>query len=180
MENRLFRKGEISDIDTSKGMVRVVYPDLDNSVSAWLPILVQFSEHHKQNFMYSVGQTVYVLHIPEMLEEGVVIGTPMRKGVSTDVIETEYKDGGLYKYDASTGELIIKAISKITIDVPEVEITGNLTVKGNSIIEGNNEIKENLTVKGHTVTEGTTKTSKTKLLDNHTHTDKHGGETGPF
>ena len=58
MQNNMFRKGEISAVDNIKGMVRVVYPDLDNMVSDWLPILVQYSEYHSQSFMYSDGQTV--------------------------------------------------------------------------------------------------------------------------
>ena len=130
MQNKMFRKGEISAVDNDKGMVRVVYPDLDNMVSDWLPILVQYSEYHSQSFMYSVGQTVYTLHIPEMLEQGVVIGGPMREGITQDTVQDKYNDGGMYQYNSSTGTLTLKGISKIIIDSPTVEITGDLVVKG--------------------------------------------------
>ena len=39
MANEIFRVGKVSSIDYAAGLVRVVYPDKDNSVTAPLPML---------------------------------------------------------------------------------------------------------------------------------------------
>ena len=56
MANEIFRVGKVSSIDYAAGLVRVVYPDKDNSVTAPLPMLC--TEYN----MPQVGDPVMVLH----------------------------------------------------------------------------------------------------------------------
>lgn len=55
MANEIFRVGKVSSIDYAAGLVRVVYPDKDNSVTAPLPMLC--TEYN----MPKVGDPVMVL-----------------------------------------------------------------------------------------------------------------------
>lgn len=57
MANEIFRVGKVSSIDYAAGLVRVVYPDKDNSVTAPLPMLC--TEYN----MPKVGDPVMVLHL---------------------------------------------------------------------------------------------------------------------
>lgn len=47
MANEIFRVGKVSSIDYAAGLVRVVYPDKDNSVTAPLPHALHRVQHAK-------------------------------------------------------------------------------------------------------------------------------------
>ncbi|MBR8700230.1 hypothetical protein IX317_000648 [Fusobacterium sp. DD29] len=139
----------------------MIFPDRDYKISGWLNILVPFSESHKDNYALKVGQTVVVLQLPDMLEEGYILGCPMRASdISDSEVRRTFSDGGLYKYD--NGTLTLSPIAKVVITA-DVEITKNLKVGGN------------------TLTMGTTTTSGSQLIDSHTHggvakgSDRTGG-----
>lgn len=68
MANEIFRVGKVSSIDYAAGLVRVVYPDKDNSVTAPLPMLC--TEYN----MPKVGDPVMVLHLSNGTEAGLVLG----------------------------------------------------------------------------------------------------------
>lgn len=68
MGKEVFRMGKVSSIDYAAGLVRVVYPDKDNSVTAPLPMLC--TEYN----MPQVGDPVLVLHLSNGAEAGLVLG----------------------------------------------------------------------------------------------------------
>lgn len=68
MANDIFRVGKVSSIDYAAGLVRVAYPDKDNSVTAPLPMLC--TEYN----MPQVGDPVMVLHLSNGTEAGLVLG----------------------------------------------------------------------------------------------------------
>ena len=109
--------------------------DRDNKVSDWLHILVPFSDSHSDNYNLSVGQSVLVLSLPDMQEQGYILGCPMRP---SSIIEGEVKrtfsDGGFYSY--SNGVLTISPVSKVVINA-NVEINGDVKVSGTTITGGN-------------------------------------------
>lgn len=157
----IIKQGEINEINVKAGRARVIFPDRDNKISDWLNILVPFSESHQDNYNLKLGQTVVVLSIPDMMEQGYILGCPMRScNIEKDEVRRTFSDGGMYKYH--NGVLTLAPISKIVIDADV-------------------EIKKNLLVEGNTITKGTTTTSGTLSMDKHTHTgvtpgnDRTGG-----
>ena len=81
MANEIFRVGKVSSIDYAAGLVRVVYPDKDNSVTAPLPMLC--TEYN----MPKVGDPVMVLHLSNGTEAGLVLGRrggPVPQGPGPD------------------------------------------------------------------------------------------------
>lgn len=144
----IMKIGEVNSVDAQNGKVRVIFPDRDGKVSDWLNILVPFSESHSDNYMLKVGQTVYCLFVPEMLEQGIVIGCPMRGGSAGTEVKRTFSDGGFYSYD--NGTLTLNPISKVLINA-DVEISKSLIVQG------------------------TTTTSGSIVLDTHKHTDVTAG-----
>ena len=131
----ILKAGEVSAIDHKTGKVRVLFSAGDNKTSDWLNILVPFSESHSDNYMLSVGQTVYCLFFPEMMEQGVVLGCPMRGGSDNEnEVKRTFSDGGFYSYD--NGVLTLNPVSKVVINA-NTEINGNLTVSGTTVTGGN-------------------------------------------
>ena len=131
----ILKAGEVSAIDYKTGKVRVLFSAGDDKTSDWLNILVPFSESHSDNYMLSIGQTVYCLFFPEMMEQGVVLGCPMRGGSANEnEVKRTFSDGGFYSY--GNGVLTLNPVSKIVIN-GDAEINGNLTVSGTTVTGGN-------------------------------------------
>lgn len=59
MADRTIRIGKVSSVDYGSGMIKVTYPDLDNSVTDDLPYLT-FNDEYK---MPKVGASVLVVHL---------------------------------------------------------------------------------------------------------------------
>lgn len=70
MAEKLIRIGNVSSIDYEKGMIRVTYPDRDDSVTAELPVF-SFTDEYK---MPRVGSEVLVLHLSNGAAAGIVMG----------------------------------------------------------------------------------------------------------
>lgn len=131
----ILKAGEVSAIDPENGKVRVLLLGDDEKTTDWLNILVPFSESHSDNYILKVGQTVYCLFFPEFPEQGVVIGCPMRGGLtSASEVKRTFSDGGFYSYD--NGVLTLNPVSKVVINA-DTDINGNLTVSGTTITGGN-------------------------------------------
>ncbi|WP_064590437.1 phage baseplate assembly protein V [Streptobacillus moniliformis] len=158
----IFKVGEVSDMDVEKGKVRVIFPQEDDLVSDWINILVPFSESHQDSYMLSKGQTVYCLFIPGMIEQGVVLGSPMRKGPSNEnEIKRTFSDGGFWSY--KDGILTLEPIEKIKINAKKIEINADVEISKNV------KIKSDLTVDGSTITGGSIN------LNTHTHSGIYPG-----
>ena len=57
--NAKLRFGIISDYDKSRNMARVIFPELDNLVSGWLPVI---SEHTRRDFFKDGKEHVCICH----------------------------------------------------------------------------------------------------------------------
>ena len=74
------------------------------------------------------------LFFPEMMEQGVVLGCPMRNSsASASEVKRTFSDGGFYSYD--NGVLTLNPVSKVVINA-NTEINGNLTVSGTTVTGG--------------------------------------------
>lgn len=130
----ILKTGEVSAIDIKTGKVRVLLLGDDEKTTDWLNILVPFSESHSDNYTLKIGQTVYCLFFPEMMEQGVVLGCPMRGGVSGEnEVKRTFSDGGFYSYN--NGTLTLNPITEVVINA-NTSINGDLTVSGTTITGG--------------------------------------------
>lgn len=69
--DRNIRIGNVSSIDYKHGMIKVVYPDLDNSVTDDLP----FATFNCEYEMPPIGADVLVLHLSNGQAAGIALGT---------------------------------------------------------------------------------------------------------
>lgn len=135
----ILKQGEINSIDVENGKARVIFPDRDNKISDWLNILVPFSESHSDNYNLAIGQTVIVLSLPDMMEQGYILGCPMRKSnISEGEVKRTFSDGGFYSY--KNGLLTLSPINKVIITA-DVEIKKTLTVDGNCLFKADSTTK---------------------------------------
>lgn len=187
MAQRLVRIGKVSKINYEKGMIRVTYPDLDDSVTAEFPVF-SFTDEYK---MPKIGQEVLVLHLSNGQSAGILIGkywnkknVPPAYGQGKNVFNKEideefgkvrvtYKDKKLTLYDeAGDVDMEIKSADR------NVRITGgdiNINVTGgavNVIADNGVHIKGEVTVTGDATIGG-------KSFLGHTHTGVHGNTTPP-
>ncbi len=101
-----FRVGTVSAIDTAKCKVRVKFPDRDQLVSYWLPVLVRKSQNDKFYDMPDVGEQVCCL-MDLRDEAGVVLGavyssTDTPPVNSADKLHVTFKDTAVLEYDRNT------------------------------------------------------------------------------
>lgn len=135
----ILKQGEINSIDVKNGKARVIFPDRDNKISDWLNILVPFSESHSDNYNLAIGQAVIVLSLPDMMEQGYILGCPMRKSTITEgEVKRTFSDGGFYSY--KDGVLTLSPIGKVVITA-DVELKKTLTVDGDCTFKFNTETK---------------------------------------
>lgn len=69
--DRHIRIGKVSSIDYTNGMIKVVYPDLDNSVTDDLPYLTFNNEYQ----MPCINDDVLVVHLSNGQAAGICAGT---------------------------------------------------------------------------------------------------------
>lgn len=163
----IIKQGEINSIDVKAGKARVIFPDRDSKISDWLNILVPFSESHQDNYNLAVGQTVIVLSIPNMMEQGYILGCPMRASdISKNEVKRTFSDGGFYSY--KDGTLTISPINKVVI-TSDVEILKTLKVAGDCTFESNT------TTNGNSITNGIGKVGGI-TLNTHTHSGVESGD----
>lgn len=73
--SRIIRVGEVTQIMPEKHMVRVLFPEDDNSVSYELFVLCRNSFSNKDYNMPDLGEDVLCLFLPDGTEDGFVIGS---------------------------------------------------------------------------------------------------------
>lgn len=176
-----FKVGTVSAIDEATCKVRVRLPDYGNLRTAWLPVLQAKTHKDKYYHLPDVGEQVSVL-LDSRCEDGVVLGAIYSSSdappvSSVDKRHARFDDSAEFEYDRKThtltikggiekiiievgAEILLKAGSKVTIDVPEAEFTGNLTVgkkltyKGGMSGAGGGSVTGNLAVDGDVTASG--------------------------
>ena len=64
------RVGKISSLNYEKGLARVTYSDRDDAVTKEIPLLTPYGEY----YMPEVDDYVYILHMPNGAEAGLILG----------------------------------------------------------------------------------------------------------
>ena len=195
----MLKFGTVSAIDPAKCRARVRLPDYENLRTAWLPVLQSKTLRDKHYHLPDIGEQVCVL-LDGQGEAGVIIGAVYSNVdrppvASADKHHVRFDDGASIEYDRArhqltvtggvekivveTGrEILLKAGMKVTVDAPDTEFSGNVTIMkkltylGGLSGTGQAEMTGGMTMSGgDVIVDGIS--AKT-----HTHPDAHGGDTG--
>lgn len=130
----MLKFGYITELDVTKGMVRVNFTDL-GIVSNLLPVSVPASKEDKYSFPFAINEHVWCL-MDDNCEFGVVGGAIYSNkdvpdgSASEQSIDINIGAGKVVlKISRLTGEVSMQAL-KVFITSPDVEITGALNVTG--------------------------------------------------
>jgi len=137
------RVGIVSDSNPDNATVRVTFPDRDQLISYWLPIVVPKTQNDKFYWMPDVGEQVVCL-MDEHDEAGAVLGaiysTVDKPPVaSADKWHVTIKDGATFEYDRAAHTLALAlpsgAVFSLTANgaVIAIDTSGNITITGASI-----------------------------------------------
>lgn len=130
MADRTIRIGRVSSVDYGSGMIKVTYPDLDNSVTDDLPYLT-FNDEYK---MPKVGASVLVVHLSNGSAMGIVAGTYWNSSNNPPV-----SGNGVYRKDLAQeiGEAFLQYTeSNLQIHAPTITIDASnisLLINGRKI-----------------------------------------------
>ena len=140
--------GIVAECDDSKHAVRVRLPALEDMLTDWLPVLVANAGSNRFYALPDPGEQVACI-LDARGEGGFVIGafynavdpTP---ATNRDIWCKHFTNGTRIEHNRATGQVtvdttgnvLIKAGGKVTIDCAETETTGNLLVKGSLTYQG--------------------------------------------
>lgn len=142
-----YKQGLVAE--AKPGFCRVRFDDLDELVTAWLPVIHHKTQDDKVIWTLDIGEHVACL-MDSQMEDGCVVGAIYSEAdtppvASADKFRVQFKDGGSFEYDRSNGAMnvVCKGVANltaggattvkapaITLDTPEATCTGKLTVQG--------------------------------------------------
>jgi len=167
----MFRVGIVKTQDIPNCRVRVTFPDRNQMMSWWLPIIRQGTQNDKDYWIPDVGEQVICL-MDEHDEDGAVFGSIFSQadatpnGANADTLVLCTKDGAVFSYDRSGHTLTVTIPSNGTL---------NLTVNGGSV---------NISAPDGDITVITNSHNDSvngiiNTYNQHTHPDPQGGNTAP-
>lgn len=162
----IIRVGKVSSVDYAAGKVRVFYPDKDGCVTKPLPML------NFRYFMPEVDDWVYVLHLPNGTETGLVLG----KYFNNKNMPKE-SGKGLFRVDFDhEGDSFMRFLKGIfTLKSKEIIIKGDITSEKDVIIKGNLTVEGKISAKHITATEDIIVNAPEGVISLKNH--KHGEST---
>ena len=189
-----YQEGIVSAIDPASHKVRCKIPALEYLETAWLSYLTPNAGGNQFYCLPDVGELVALL-LDARGEGGCVLGaiynaqdpTPtgdsniwMKKFSNGTVIKHDRKSGNVEV--AAVGDVLIKSPSKVTIDCPATETTGNLLVSGSLTymkgMTGNGGGSgATATINGSLETKGGDVKADNISLKKHTHTEQGDGKS---
>lgn len=129
--SRLIRVGRVSSVNESTMSVRVIFTDMEDTVSHELPVISQGSLNRKHYWLPDIDEQVLCIMMPNTsgkgANDGFVIGTffnakdtPGTTGL--DIRRVDFGDGSYVEHNRSTGDMAIHAVGNITITGKTVNI----------------------------------------------------------
>lgn len=196
----MIRFGSISELDATKGVARVRFEE-DDIVSDWLRVSVPNSASNKDEKWYDVGEHVWCL-MDEHSESGLVGGSYYHEGNQPPVGDKDkravtFSDGTKIVYDRAAHKLTVECVgdvevtcknakvtaeTKVTIDSPDSQFTGDLTVDGDinaSGISASGNIESSGSVKAVGQVEALSGTTGVVRLSTHMHATAAPGPPSP-
>lgn len=148
-----FKTGIVTE--AKPGFAKVQFPDLDDLISEWLPVLARKTLRDKDGHTLDVAEHVACV-LDDRFEAGCVLGAIYSDEdhpptTSPDVLRFQFFDGAYVEYDRSTGMLAIDAKGPVTLlasgpvavtapavalNVGQVSISGDLAVGGTVHADG--------------------------------------------
>lgn len=174
----MFNDGIVSKVDAKTAKVKVIFPELDNIESHWLPVVMPFTYMDKSYSLPVVGSLVTCV-MDEYCEEGRVLGAIYSEVDTPPVTDSNkfvkyFSDGTVLEYDKSLHTLLadVKGSAEIqaqgTVDIIAPTLNINST---NISIGGDINLTGSLTSSGDVIAAGIS-------LTGHTHPGDSGGTTG--
>lgn len=181
----LIKQGNIHAVDAAICFVRVAHGDL---ITDWLPYFVPFAGGVSVHRPPSVGENCIVLSPSGETANGVVLCGMASKQFSSpsqsaDETVVAFPDGAKIEYNHVSGSLNVSGVKSVTIDSPQSEFTGSVTVKGLLTYQGglsgsNSGGGAAATISGSLTHEGGELSSNGVVLHTHTHPETNGSKTG--
>lgn len=114
------RFGYVSAYDAKKHMARVQFPDKNNLVSDWLPVVVPNTKKNRDELHLDIGEHVYCILQGNGLEAGIILGSiydDKNKPVvaNENIRSVTFGDGTVIKYDRKSKLLDIHCVGDINI-----------------------------------------------------------------
>lgn len=113
--------GIISEVDASKGLARVKFPDYDGIVSNWLPMSIPKISKDKFSIPFDINEPVWCI-MDNHFENGIIGGAYANKnalpdGGNNNKVRVKFDESLAIEFDRSTSTLSIQGNGKINIDV---------------------------------------------------------------
>jgi phage baseplate assembly protein V len=137
----MIRVGVVSDRDPVRCAVRVIFPDQDEMVSGWLPLVVLQARETKEFALPDIDETVVCIFLGSGIEKGYCIGaiyTSDREPPTSNGDERGvwFPDGSHVVFDRAAGMLVVNAMGNVSVTAPSTTITGNVTINGSLDVSG--------------------------------------------
>ncbi len=173
----MFRVGIVRQQDIDTARVRVVFPDRDQLLSYWLPILFCKTQDDKNYWIPDLGEQVVCI-MDEHDEAGAVLGSiyssvdaPPVAGA--DKCHWSFKDGATFEYDRAAHALAVQLPGGATMSLKANGATIAIDGDGNISLQASGGI--GLVTSSHN-------DSVDAMIDTyngHTHADPQGGTSAP-
>ena len=140
-----FRAAIVREQDPASGRVRVAFPDRDNLLSYWLPIVVPKSQNDKAYWIPDIGEQVVCL-MDEHDEDGCVLGA-IYSAVDTPPVSNadkwyvSFKDGAAIEYDRAQHALSITLPAGATVSIGAGSATIQIDSSGDILLNAAGLVK---------------------------------------
>lgn len=136
-----FHIGFVSAVYPETATVRVLCPDLDDFVTAPLPVLQPATEAAQVYCLPAVGERVACLFLGTGTEAGVVLGAIYDEDtpppITGPVVYTRFGDDAIVMYHKETKTLLISTGGAVEIAAAAgVTVTGDVTITGALTVTG--------------------------------------------
>jgi phage baseplate assembly protein V len=181
-----FRVGLVQSQDLQNARVRVIFPDRNQLLSWWLPILVAKSQNDKSYYVPDIGEQV-VCFMDEHDEDGAVLGSIYSQADTTPVQSADkwhisMKDGAIFEYDRAAHVLAVSLPNGATMTVTANNATVQIDSSGDiNLTTQNSRTNINLQAAGNiTLVTGTYDDSVNNMIatfNEHTHGGVQAGSS---
>ena len=183
----MIRRGIVVAVDEKTAKVRVRFPDLDDMISDWFPVVVQKSKDDKFYWLPDIGEMVVVAFDEDGdFTTGYVLGAIYNSKNTVPVANKDkymirFQDGTIIEYDRKARKLTAVVNGDIEITANTTTVTTITTHNGNVTINGNLVVNGNITASQEIYDLRGSRGSLSQLRDtynSHTHPGDSGGITG--
>lgn len=161
----IIKVGVVSSVNPDNCTVKVAFKEFGAGVvSGDLPVMVPHTKEDKDYDLPVIDEQVLCLFLGTGLETGFCLGSfysdedkPVNN--NPNIRQTKYKDGTVIQYDRENHKLtamvvgdievqcvnaLVIADTKITAAAPAIEVTGEVKINGNLMVDGTISASENI------------------------------------